>query len=120
MKNRYLTPEELGRILRENISGKGFKQVQICKNTGLSPSRLSNYLSGTREPDFATLCMIVDAIGITLNDIREADIRSKQEKMLQEVMDGNADCCMIVKTIHGTQSVSVSVGSAYRILSTEE
>ncbi|ADD67344.1 transcriptional regulator, XRE family [Denitrovibrio acetiphilus DSM 12809] len=61
----------LGEMLRYHIEAKGFKQADICRKTGLSPSRLCNYLKDAREPDWKTLCKIVDAIRITLNDLRD-------------------------------------------------
>jgi transcriptional regulator with XRE-family HTH domain len=48
----------LGIRLRTAIKHKGVKQIEVCKAVGLSPSRLSNYLSGSREPDFNTLCRV--------------------------------------------------------------
>jgi transcriptional regulator with XRE-family HTH domain len=67
-----ITSEEktLGEMLRHHIESKGFTQADVCRMTGLSPSRLCNYLQDAREADWQTLCKIVDAIGITMNDLR--------------------------------------------------
>jgi len=92
----------LGETIRQYIKDLGYKQVEVCKLTGLSPSRLSNYLSGAREPDFATLCKSADALGVSLDDLRNGDNQRKHELILQAVKEGNAQCTLIIKTMHGT------------------
>ena len=61
----------LGQKIRGYIREAGMKQIDVCKALNLSPSRLSNYLSGSREPDFETLGMICDLLGIKVDDLRK-------------------------------------------------
>lgn len=50
--------EFLGSKMRTAIRMRGMKQIEVCRAVGLLPSRLSNYLSGSREPDLYTLSKI--------------------------------------------------------------
>jgi len=56
--------------IRKEIRKAGIKQVDVCRACGLSPSRLSNYLSGSREPDFETLGDICDFLGVSMDSLR--------------------------------------------------
>jgi len=57
----------LGNKIRKLIKRKGLKQVDVCRAVGLSPSRLSNYLSGSREPDLETLSRIARFLEVKLD-----------------------------------------------------
>lgn len=57
----------IGERLRKLIKRRGFKQVEVCRAVGLSPSRLSNYLSGSREPDLETLSRIAKFLNVKLD-----------------------------------------------------
>lgn len=57
----------LGKKIRKLIKRKGIKQVDVCRAVGLSPSRLSNYLSGSREPDLETLSRIARFLEVKLD-----------------------------------------------------
>lgn len=61
----------LGQKIRGYIREAGIKQIYVCKALNLSPSRLSNYLSDSREPDFETLGKICDLLGIKVDDLRK-------------------------------------------------
>ena len=64
---------DLGKKIRKLIKDTGAKQIDVCRAVGLSPSRLSNYLSGSREPDFETLGKICDFLGVRMDDLRKDD-----------------------------------------------
>ena len=57
----------IGERLRRLIKKRGLKQVEVCRAVGLSPSRLSNYLSGSREPDLETLSKIARFLDVRLD-----------------------------------------------------
>lgn len=57
----------LGDKIRKLIKRKGIKQIEVCRAVGLSPSRLSNYLSGSREPDLETLSRIARFLEVKLD-----------------------------------------------------
>ncbi|MGE4318144.1 MAG: helix-turn-helix domain-containing protein [Deferribacterales bacterium] len=59
----------LGQLIREHISMSGMNQVRFAFSLGVSPSRLSNYLTGARLPDFFTLCRIADILNVSLDDL---------------------------------------------------
>lgn len=57
----------LGDKIRKLIKRKGIKQIEVCRAVGLSPSRLSNYLSGSREPDLETLSRVARFLEVKLD-----------------------------------------------------
>lgn len=57
----------LGNKIRKLIKRKGIKQIDVCRAVGLSPSRLSNYLSGSREPDLETLSRLARFLEVKLD-----------------------------------------------------
>lgn len=57
----------LGNKIRKLIKKKGIKQIDVCRAVGLSPSRLSNYLSGSREPDLETLSRLARFLEVKLD-----------------------------------------------------
>lgn len=57
----------LGDKIRKLIKKKGIKQIEVCRAVGLSPSRLSNYLSGSREPDLETLSRVARFLEVKLD-----------------------------------------------------
>lgn len=52
--------------MRTLIKEKGMKQIDVCKALGLSPSRLSNYLSGNRMPSIEILSNFSAYLGVSL------------------------------------------------------
>ncbi|WP_022852064.1 helix-turn-helix transcriptional regulator [Limisalsivibrio acetivorans] len=70
----------IGEKLRRLIKRKGIKQVDVCRAVGLSPSRLSNYLSGSREPDLETLSKIARFLEVKLDYFAYGDtIKNNRE-----------------------------------------
>lgn len=53
--------------MRTLIKEKGMKQIDVCKAVGLSPSRLSNYLSGNRMPSIEILSNFSAYLGVSLD-----------------------------------------------------
>ncbi|MGE4319530.1 MAG: helix-turn-helix domain-containing protein [Deferribacterales bacterium] len=53
--------------MRTLIKEKGMKQIDVCKALGLSPSRLSNYLSGNRMPSIEILSNFSAYLGVSLD-----------------------------------------------------
>lgn len=64
-------PVFLGKKLREMISQRGYRQVAFAKMMGISASRLSNYLNGSRLPDFFTLCRMADLLCVSVSDFSD-------------------------------------------------
>ncbi len=47
----------------------GLSDAEVARRLGLAQGRYSNYVTGTREPDFATFVRICSALGITPNEV---------------------------------------------------
>ncbi len=63
----------IGKKLKYLIKSTKHKQIDLAKYLGISPSRLSNYLSDKREPDFAMLAQMVKFLGSDLNTLSGVD-----------------------------------------------
>lgn len=63
----------IGKKLKYLIKSAKLKQIDLAKYLGVSPSRLSNYLSDKREPDFAMLAQMVKFLGSDLNTLSGVD-----------------------------------------------
>ena len=57
----------IGKKLKELIHQRNIKQIKLAKYLGISPSRLSNYLSDKREPDLEMLAKMARYLGVDLN-----------------------------------------------------
>lgn len=73
-RNNTINGEKMiGKKLKNLIKTTTHKQVDLAKHLGISPSRLSNYLSDKREPDLAMLAQMVKFLGSDLNTISGVD-----------------------------------------------
>ena len=101
----------LGERIRKVIKDAGIKQIDVCRAIGISPSRFSNYLSDSREPNFETLCKICDCLNINLDDLR-----SVQKNPLYEALDilsaTSEEPVLIVKGIR----IEIPIPVAYRVV----
>ncbi len=57
----------IGKKLKELIKVRNIKQIKLAKYVGISPSRLSNYLSDKREPDLEMLAKMAKYLNVDLN-----------------------------------------------------
>ena len=51
---------KFGEILKELLEQQDITQKHLAKSLDMSPSALSNYIQGNREPDYNTLIRIAD------------------------------------------------------------
>lgn len=79
----------LGSILKELLDLHSITQKQLAETLDLSPSALSNYIQGTREPDYGTLIRIADYFRVTTDfllshttDSPSPDRESHREELL--------------------------------------
>ena len=63
----------IGSRLRARGRALGLSDAEIARRLGVSPSRYTNYVSGLREPDFASLLRICALLGTTPNDLLGVD-----------------------------------------------
>lgn len=57
----------LSDILRSLVAKKGLTQKAIAQELNISQQRFNFYVNGTREPDIATLILLSDYFGVTLD-----------------------------------------------------
>jgi transcriptional regulator with XRE-family HTH domain len=57
----------IGKKLKDLIRSRGIRQIKLAKFLGISPSRLSNYLSDKREPDLEMLSKMAKYLDVDLN-----------------------------------------------------
>lgn len=61
--------ETLSRNLRRRAKELGLSDAEVARRAGLSERRYGHYVSGTREPDFATFMRICEVLTVTPNDL---------------------------------------------------
>lgn len=59
--------EKLGQRIRRKIRESGLTQAEFAERLGMTPSRLSNYVTGARLPDVFTLSEIADSLGLPID-----------------------------------------------------
>lgn len=67
MDSRNCQMDEVGGCIRAQIAELGISEA--TRRAGISPRRFSFYVNDQREPDFATLLAICEALGVTPNDL---------------------------------------------------
>ncbi len=66
--------EEVAQRLRIMRKSRGYTQKALASLMGISPSSISMYETGEREPDFETLESFADVFNVSMNDIIGDDI----------------------------------------------
>jgi len=64
---------KFGALLKKSICDAGYTQAEFSRLMGITPSRLSNYITGNRLPDFFTICEICRRLGVS-TDLFDPDI----------------------------------------------
>lgn len=57
----------ISEILRELVAQKGMTQKDIAKELNISQQRFNFYVNGSREPDIATMILLADYFGVTVD-----------------------------------------------------
>ena len=77
---------KFGEILKELLEQHNLSQKRLAESLDMSPSALSNYIQGTREPDYNTLIRIADYFDVTtdflLNHPHELTLSHNEELLL--------------------------------------
>ena len=77
---------KFGEILKELLEQHNLSQKRLAESLDMSPSALSNYIQGTREPDYITLIRIADYFDVTtdflLNHPHELTLSHNEELLL--------------------------------------
>ena len=77
----------IGKKLKELLYESGRRQVDLARHLGISPSRLSNYLSDKREPDFEMLTEMAYFLGVDLNYFSRKNFKKKRKDDIFEVSE---------------------------------
>ncbi len=60
---------EIGQRLVARAKELQLSNAEVARRLGLADSRYAHYVSGSREPDFATFIRICDVLSTTPNDV---------------------------------------------------
>lgn len=71
----------IGKKLKVLLKQTGKRQIDLARHLGISASRLSNYLSDKREPDFQMLSEMAYFLGVDLNYFSNKNFK-KNVKMI--------------------------------------
>lgn len=77
---------KFGEILKELLEQHNLSQKQLAESLAMSPSALSNYIQGIREPDYNTLIRIANYFDVTtdflLNHPHESRFSHSEELLI--------------------------------------
>lgn len=68
---------KFGEILKELLEQHNLSQKQLAESLAMSPSALSNYIQGIREPDYNTLIRIANYFDVTTDFLLDHPYESK-------------------------------------------
>lgn len=78
--------ELLGKQLRARARQLGLSDAEVARRAGLGERRYGHYVTGTREPDLATLLKICSVLGTTPNQLLGFDkapsLKSERQKLI--------------------------------------
>lgn len=77
----------IGKKLKHLLKANERRQIDLAKHLGISPSRLSNYLSDKREPDFEMLSEMAYFLGVDMNYFADRDFNKKRKDVIFEVAE---------------------------------
>lgn len=84
------------KILYNLIEDHDLTQKRLASEINIAPSTISNYVQGTREPDFETLKLFAKYFGVTTDYL--LDFRSGPEKS-----HGESEMLQIYRSLHPDQ-----------------
>lgn len=68
---------KFGEILKELLEQHNLSQKQLAESLAMSPSALSNYIQGIREPDYNTLIRIANYFDVTTDFLLDHPYESR-------------------------------------------
>jgi transcriptional regulator with XRE-family HTH domain len=71
-------PEDFPERLRKAREAKNLSQADLAARVGMEPSAISHFETGRRDPSFANLRRLADALAVTVDYLigRESEVRS--------------------------------------------
>lgn len=75
---------EFSESLHRIINGRGLKQADLCRMSGIDTSLMSNYLSGKKIPTLTNAIAMADALQISLDELagRKVPKRAVERELL--------------------------------------
>lgn len=77
----------IGKKLKVLLKQTGKRQIDLARHLGISASRLSNYLSDKREPDFQMLSEMAYFLGVDLNYFSNKNFKKKRKDDIFEIAE---------------------------------
>lgn len=72
--------------LRKILRQRGITQRQLAEMSGVAQPSISLIVNGKRSPNWETACQIADALGVSLDDLRDdKDEDQEEEEQCAEV-----------------------------------
>lgn len=75
--------------LRRRAEQLGLSNAEVARRSGLGDRRYANYVSGTREPDLATLMRIANTLGTSVDDLLgpldKGNVRTVEEQFQERI-----------------------------------
>lgn len=69
--------EIVGRNIRLAREALGMSQTELAEKADVKQNTISNYESGQRSPGYQTLCLIANALGVTVVDLLNGVVEVK-------------------------------------------
>ncbi len=86
-------PSQFGLRLKELRVGAGLSQAQLAERAGLHLHGLTKLEQGDREPSWATVTALADALGVSCEALREppaGDVRQQRGRPAKPVAEPTA------------------------------
>lgn len=78
---------DLGDRLRARARELGLSDAEVARRLGLSQPRYAHYVSGVREPDFATFARICRALAVSPNEVLGFELRPERSGEVERLRE---------------------------------
>lgn len=79
--------ENFSSNLKKRAEQLGISNAEVARRVGLSERRYGNYISGTREPDLATLVKISSVLAASLDELLVSDSEGTAKSNKRNLQD---------------------------------
>lgn len=93
---------QLASRLKEAREQKGLSQRSLADEAGLTPSAISQFEAGKREPSFSSIVKLARALGVSpsyLSGLEEYDIDPEIRAMFREFSDLDEGDLAVLRTV---------------------
>lgn len=70
-----MTQSTFGRRLKILMVDRGMTGTELAERSGITRQMVSNYVHGSVVPSLPTACKIASALGISVDDLANGDVR---------------------------------------------